>query len=129
MAISHLSLTVGPGSCAFVGALLLSFSACSQELNGVAHRFLQRHGVPCDVVLNVSADNSGVAAVCEDGRAWALFWLEDEIAFVHPQTGEHYKWDRQIHLCHPDLYLAPDSNDRLGRFGSRAAGKESGADD
>ena len=110
MAISHLSLTVVPGLCASVGALCLSFSAYSQELNGVAHQFLQRHGVPCDFVLKVGLDNLGQAAVCEDGRAWAMFWVENEIAFAQLQTGEQYKWDRQIYLRHPELYITPDSN-------------------
>ena len=92
MTMSHLSPTVAPSLCASFGAFFVSFSACPQELDGVAHQFLQRHDVPCDFVLKVGLDNSGQAAVCEDGRAWALFWMENEIAFVQQQTTEHYKW-------------------------------------
>lgn len=92
-----------------LGTLLLSCSAYSQELNGVAHQYLQRHGVPCLFVLKVgSPDDLGEIATCQDGREWALFWLEDEIAFVHPQTGESYKWDRQIYGSHPELYAGPN---------------------
>lgn len=92
-----------------LGTLLLSCSAYSQELNGVAHRYLQRHGVPCLFVLKVGIPRDlGEVATCQDGREWALFWLEDEIAFVHPQTGESYKWDRQIYMSHPEIYTGPN---------------------
>ena len=110
MTVSHASLTVLPALCAAVGALFLSCSARSQESSGVALQFLQRHGVPCRLVLMVGHDEFGEAALCEDGRIWALFWAENEIAFVHPQTREAYKWDRQIYLCHPELYFARDPN-------------------
>ena len=88
-----------------LAALFLSGSAQAQDLNGVAHQFLQRHGVPCLRVLKVGSPRDlGERATCQDGREWALFWLEDEIAFVHPQTRESYKWDRQIYLSHPEIY-------------------------
>jgi hypothetical protein len=102
--------TSGPGvwTCVALGALLLSCSAWAQELNGVAHRFLQRHGVPCPLVVKVgSPGDMGEVATCQDGREWALFWLEDEIALVHPQTREPYKWDRRIYLSHPELFSGP----------------------
>ena len=91
-----------------LAALFLSGSARAQDLNGVAHQFLQRHGVPCLRVLKVGSPRDlGERATCQDGREWALFWLEDEIAFVHPQTGDAYRWDRQLHLSHPELYAGP----------------------
>lgn len=92
-----------------LGTLLLSCSAHAQELNGVAHRFLQRHGVPCPLVLKVgSPGDMGEVATCQDGREWALFWLEDEIALVHPQTRELYKWDRKIYLSYPKIFSGPN---------------------
>ena len=92
-----------------LAALFLSVSAQAQDLNGVAHQFLQRHGVPCLLVLKVgSSGDMGEVATCQDGREWALFWLEDEIAFVHPQTRESYKWDRQIYLAHPEIFSCPN---------------------
>ena len=92
-----------------LGTPFLSCSTYSQELNGVAHKFLQRHGVPCLFVLKVgSPGDMGEVATCQDGREWALFWLEDEIAFVHPQTREPYKWDRQIYVSHPEIYAGPN---------------------
>ena len=67
--------------------LFLSCSTYAQELNGVAEKFLQRHGVPCLFVLKVgSPGDMEEVATCQDKREWALFWLEGEIAFVHPQT-------------------------------------------
>ena len=46
----------------------------------------------------------GEVATCQDGREWALFWLEDEIAFVQPTTRELYKWDREVYIAYPALY-------------------------
>jgi hypothetical protein len=93
----------------FLAALLVPCSAYAQELNDVAHRFLQRHGVPSVVVLKVGSPcDLGEVATCQDGREWALFWLEDEIAFVHSQTRESYKWNRQIYLSHPEIYAGPN---------------------
>lgn len=108
----HAMVTTGLWwTCVALGTLLVSRSACTQELNDVAHRFLQRHGVPCLLVLKVGSpgpyDISEVAT-CQDGREWALFWLEDEIALVLPQTREPYKWDRQIYLSHPEIFSRPN---------------------
>ena len=103
--------TLAPGllcTSIALAALFLSGSPQAQDLNGVAHQFLQRHGVPCLHVLKVGSPRDlGETATCQDGREWALFWLEDEIAFVHPRTGDAYKWDRQVHLSHPELYGGP----------------------
>ena len=103
-------------TCIAFGTLFLSCSTYAQELNGVTHKFLQRHGVPCLFVLKVgSPGDMGEVATCQDGREWALFWLEDEIAFVHPQTREVYKWDRQIYMSHPEIYasLNPSTENRI----------------
>jgi hypothetical protein len=96
-----------------LAALFLSCSTYSQELNGVAHQYLKRHGIPCLFVLKVGSSPYGLGevATCQDGREWALFWLEDEIAFVHPRTRELYKWDRQIYLSHPEIFSGPNLTD------------------
>ena len=62
--------------------------------------FLQRHGVPCQSVVKVdSTDNIDEVAICEDGREWVMFWLENEVAFVRPGSRQFYRWS-------PDLYSA-----------------------
>jgi hypothetical protein len=89
-------------------ALFPSCSTYSQELNAVALQFLQRHGVPCRLVLKVGSPHDlSEVATCQDGREWALFWLEDEIAFIHRQTREPYKWERETYISHPGLYSDP----------------------
>jgi len=103
-------------ACVAFGTFLLSRSACGQDLNDVAHRFLQRHGVPCQVVLKVgSPPDMDEVATCQDGREWALFWLEDEIALVLPRTREPYKWDRQIYLSHPEIFSGANSGNEHRR--------------
>lgn len=88
-----------------LGTLFLSCSGYSQELNRVAHQFLQRHGVPCLFVVKVGSTNGlDEVTTCQDGREWALFWIEDEIAYVHPQTREFYKWDSEVYIAYPELY-------------------------
>jgi hypothetical protein len=105
----HMIVTPGLwGTSIAFAALFLSCSAYAQDLNGVAHQFLQRHGVPCLRVLHVgSPRDMGEVATCQDGREWALLWLEDEIAFVQPQTGDAYKWDRDTYMSHPELFASP----------------------
>jgi hypothetical protein len=99
---------IGSGALAALATLLPPGGAHAQELNGVAHRFLERHGVPCPLVLEVDGRHDlGEVATCQDGREWVLFWLEDEIAFVHPQTRESYRWDRAIYRAHPELFTGP----------------------
>ena len=91
-----------------LATLILPGAAYAQELNDVAHKFLRRHGVPCLLVVKVgSPGDMGEVATCQDGREWALFWLEDEIAFVHPQTREPYRWDRELYWSHPEIYAGP----------------------
>jgi hypothetical protein len=101
----RLALTIW-WTCIALGTLFLSGSTYAQESNGVAQKFLQRHGVPCLFVLKVGSPGGmeEEIATCQDKREWALFWLEGEIAFVHPHTREPYKWDRQIYVSHPEIY-------------------------
>lgn len=100
-------------TCVALGTLFCSCRAYAEDLQEVARKFLQRHGVPCEIVLKVgSPRDMGEIATCQDGREWALFWLEDEIAFVHTQTGEAYKWDRQIYLSYPDIYSGLNSSSK-----------------
>lgn len=84
---------------------LLSFSARSQDLQDVTLRFLQRHAVPCGSVIKVDSPHGmDEVAICEDGREWALFWLENEVAFVHPRTRELYRWEASVYRSQPQLY-------------------------
>ena len=95
-------------TCVALGTLFLSGSTYAQDLNGVTYQFLQRHGIPCQFVLKVgSPRDTGEVATCRDGREWALFWLEDAIAYVQPQTRETYRWDRQTYQSHPEIYAGP----------------------
>src|SRR5262249_44810183 len=96
--------------------LLLTFGASAQDrskdLSNVAQRFLQRHGVPCHSVVKVgSPQNLGEVATCDDGREWALFWLEDEIAFIQPRTREAYRWDPETYVSYPELYSRTRSDE------------------
>jgi hypothetical protein len=105
----RLALTIW-WTCIALATLFLSYSTYAQERHSVAQTFLHRHGVPCLFVLKVGSpgDMEEEVATCQDKREWALFWLESEIAFVHPQTREPYKWDRQIYVLHPEVYTAPN---------------------
>ncbi len=63
----------------------LTASSQSQSLSEVSLTYLQCHGVPCQSVVKVdSTDTLDEVAICQDGREWAMFWLEDEVAFVVP---------------------------------------------
>jgi hypothetical protein len=81
------------GVVAVLASALLGRTARAIDLRQVALMYLQRHGVPCVAVLRIdsTADMDEVAS-CQDGRKWVLFWLEDEIAYLNPQTRELYKW-------------------------------------
>lgn len=90
-------------SAAFVACF--SSSSHSQYLLEVSLTYLQRHGVPCLSVLKVdTTDYMDEVVTCQDGREWVLFWLEDEVAFVQPQTHHLYKWAREIYAAHPEVY-------------------------
>ena len=81
------------------------FSTHSEELRKVSLKFLQLHAVPCGSVTKVESPmGMDEIATCEDGREWALFWLENEVAFVHPRTGELYRWQADVYRSQPQLY-------------------------
>jgi len=70
----------------------LTASSQSQRLSEVSLTYLQRHGVPCQFVVKVdSTDDLDEVAICQDGREWVIFWLEDEVAFVRPGSRQLYK--------------------------------------
>ena len=88
------------------GTLFASLSSHSQELNENALAYLHRHGVPCLHVTHVETPirDFDMLATCDDGRQWALFFIEAEVAFVQPQSGEPYRWRREVFLSHPQVY-------------------------
>ena len=56
-------------TCIALEALFFSRTTYSQELNDVAHKFLQRHGVPCLFGLKVgSPGDMGEVATCQHER-------------------------------------------------------------
>jgi len=86
----------------------LTASSQSQSLSEVSLTYLQRHGVPCQSVVKVgSTDNMDEVAICQDGREWVLFWLEDEVAFVRPGSRQLYRWRPDVNISFPDLYKGP----------------------
>ena len=101
------ALTMGPAIAA--AALFTTFGSHAQQLNEVALAYLQRHGVPCLDVTRVDRPirDFDMVATCEDGRLWALFFVEGEIAFVQPQTGEPYRWRPEVYLSYPQVYGSP----------------------
>src|SRR6266853_6472917 len=75
-----------------VTLVALTASSQSQRHSEVSLTYLQRHGVPCQSVVKVdSTDDMDQVALCEDGREWVLFWLEDEVAFVRPGSRQLYR--------------------------------------
>lgn len=96
-----------------LAALVVSVNARSADICGVARQFLQRHGVPCPLVLKVDrSHDSGDVATCQDGRQWILMWLENEIAFVQQPGREPYKWDSDVFKAHPEIYSLPRKVDK-----------------
>lgn len=89
-----------------VAAMFLTLSPQSQDLRDVARAYLQRHGVPCLSVTHVdrSSRDLDMVATCQDGREWALFFVEGEVAFVHPETRAPYRWRRDVYTAHPQVY-------------------------
>ena len=85
------------------------FASQAQELNEVALTYLQRHGVPCLHVTSVERPvlDFDMIATCHDGRQWALFVIEGEVAFVQPDTGEPYRWQRDLYQSHPAIFGYP----------------------
>ena len=91
-----------------VTLVALTASSQSQSLSEVSLTYLQRHGVPCQSVVKVdSTDDMDQVALCEDGREWVLFWLEDEVAFVRPGSRQLYRWRPDVNISFPDLYKGP----------------------
>src|SRR3979409_1310650 len=88
-----------------VTLMALTASSQSQSLSEVSLTYLQRHGVPCQSVVKVdSTDNMDEVALCQDGREWVLFWLEDEVAFVRPGSRQLYRGRLDVNISFPDLY-------------------------
>ena len=86
--------------------MALAASSQSQSLSEVSLMYLQRHGVPCQSVVKVdSTDTLDEVAICQDGREWAMFWLEDEVAFVRPGSRQFYKWSPDLNISFPYLYF------------------------
>jgi hypothetical protein len=91
-----------------VTLVALTASSQSQSLSEVSLMYLQRHGVPCQSVTRVdSTDNMDEVALCQDGREWVLFWLENEVAFVRPGSRQLYRWRPEVNSSFPDLYKGP----------------------
>ena len=91
-----------------VTLVALTASSQSQSLSEVSLTYLQRHGVPCQSVVKVdSTDNMDQVVLCEDGREWVLFWLEDEVAFVRPGSRQLYRWRPDVNISFPDVYKGP----------------------
>jgi len=90
-----------------LAALFTSFGSQAQELNEVALAYLQRHGVPCLFVARVdrAVQELDFIATCHDGRRWALFFFEGEVAFVQSATGQPYKWRREVNESYPEVYV------------------------
>ena len=65
--------------------MALTARSQSQSLSEVSLMYLQRHGVPCEAVVKVdSTDTLDEIAICQDGREWAMFWLENELCSFVP---------------------------------------------
>jgi hypothetical protein len=90
-----------------LAALFTPLESQAQELNEVALAYLQRHGVPCPSVARVdrAVQEFDFVATCHDGRRWALFFVEGEVALLQPATGEPYKWRREVYASYPEVYL------------------------
>ena len=105
--------------------MALTASSQSPSLSEVSLTYLQRHGVPCQSVVKVdSADDMDQVALCEDGREWVLFWLEDEVAFVRPGSRQLYRWRPDVNSSFPYLY---ERSERISQIqGVGADGSSSG---
>jgi len=89
-----------------LATLFTSLGSQEQELNLIALTYLQRRGVPCLQVTDVDRPvrDYDMVATCQDGRRWALFLIEGEVAFVQPDTGEPYRWQRDVYQSHPEIF-------------------------
>jgi hypothetical protein len=104
---------------ASVALVALTTSSQSQSISEVSLTYLQRHGVPCESVVKVvSIDNLDEVAICQDGREWVMFWLEDEVAFVRPGSRQLYRWRVEVNISFPDLYKGPQRISKMQFVGS-----------
>jgi hypothetical protein len=90
---------------AFVAASM-TLSTRSQDLSEVALTYLQRRGVPCLFVVQTDRTRLDIDMIarCQDGREWALLFLEGEVAFVDPRSRDLYRWQREVYRDYPALY-------------------------
>jgi len=90
-----------------LAALFTAVESQAQELNEVALAYLQRHGVPCLFVARVdrAVQEFDLIATCHDGRRWALFFFEGEVALLQAATGEPYKWQQEVYESYPEVYV------------------------
>ncbi len=113
-----------------LAALFTAVEAHAQELNEVALAYLQRHGVPCLFVARVdrAVQEFDFIATCHDGRRWALFFFEGEVAFLQSATGQPYKWRREVYESYPEVYvdqkMQADHSLEPGTEPSRALGRQ-----
>jgi hypothetical protein len=102
-----------------VALVALMASAQSQSLSEVSLTYLQRHGVPCQSVVKVdSTNNLDEVAICQDGREWVIFWLEDDVAFVRPGSRQLYRWRLDAYISFPDLYKGSQRISKIQFAGS-----------
>jgi len=90
-----------------LAVLFTAVGSEAEEVNQVALAYLQRHGVPCLSVTRVDrpVQEFDLIATCHDGRQWGLFFIEGEVAFLQPATGEPYRWRREVYQSHPEVYV------------------------
>ncbi len=75
--------------------------------------------MPCQSVVRVdNTDNLDEVAICQDGREWVMFWLEDEVAFVRPGSRQLYRWSLDVNISFPDLYKGSQQISKIQFVGS-----------
>jgi hypothetical protein len=75
--------------------------------------------VPCQSVVKVdNTDNLDEVAICQDGREWVMFWLEDEVAFVRPGSRQFHRWSLDVNISFPDLYKGSQQISKIQFVGS-----------
>jgi hypothetical protein len=97
------------GLAAAGAGLLLALACQAQNIDSVYLKFLHRHGVPCQAIRKLDITHYlDDVVTCDDGREWILFWLENEVAFIRPDSGQPYRWRSDVHRSTPWLYAAPN---------------------
>jgi hypothetical protein len=46
----------------------------------------------------------GEVATCQDGREWIMLWVDNEIAFVQPESREAYRWKSDTYEAYPEIF-------------------------